>query len=140
MRKDREDIKKLYEEGGYSCSQLGKMLGITRQSVHEMLTSMNTTFRKNKQLPFIMYDGLKWTVSKTNGYYRSTTHRKKHLSLHRYVWIKHNGEIPDNTERRPRAYLINFGHGGRSSLQFNTINNLREIFLRGIPSEEEDDG
>lgn len=54
--------------------------------------------------------------------------------------VKDEGEEADNTERRPRAYLINFGHGGRSSLQFNTISNLKEIFLRGIPSEEEDDG
>ncbi|MCK5291830.1 MAG: ThiF family adenylyltransferase [Thermoplasmata archaeon] len=48
------------------------------------------------------------------------------------------GEEADNTERRPRAYLINFGHGGRSSLKFNTINNLKEIFLRNVPEEEED--
>lgn len=53
------------------------------------------------------------------------------------------GEVPDNVERRPRAYLINFGHGGRSSLKFNTINNLKEIFLRAVDdddNEEEDDG
>jgi hypothetical protein len=49
------------------------------------------------------------------------------------------GEVPDNTERRPRAYLINFGHGGRSSLKFNTINNLKEIFLRSVPEEEEEE-
>lgn len=49
------------------------------------------------------------------------------------------GETPDNTERRPRAYLINFGHGGRSALKFNTINNLREIFLRDIEEDNEED-
>jgi hypothetical protein len=93
-REDRYEIKKLYEEGGYSCSQLAKMYGVTRQSIHELLVRIGTKFRKTKTLPFIMYDGLKFTISKTTGYYRSTTHRKTHISLHRYVWEKHNGEIP----------------------------------------------
>ena len=93
-RKDRYEIKRLYEEEGYSCSQLGQMFGVSRQSIHETLVRLNTKFRKTKPLPFLMYDGLKWTISKTTGYYRSTTHRKKHVSLHRYVWEKHNGIIP----------------------------------------------
>lgn len=93
-RPDRHEIQQLYYDG-YSCSQLAKMYGITRQSIHELLTRINTNFRKTKQLPFVMYDGLKWTISKTTGYYRSTTHRKTHVSLHRYVWEKHNGHIPN---------------------------------------------
>ena len=49
------------------------------------------------------------------------------------------GEIRDNIERRPRAYSINFGHGGRSSLKFNTIRNLKEIFLRDVEEEDNED-
>lgn len=94
-RPDRYEIKRLYEEDGYSCSQLAAMYGITRQSVHELLVRVGTNFRKNKELPFIMYDGRKWTISKSTGYYRCTKSRKVHVSLHRYVWEKHNGPIPD---------------------------------------------
>lgn len=95
MRKDRFEMKRLYENEGYSCTQIGKMFGITRQAAHETLTRAGTIFRKTKQLPFIMFDGIKWTVSKTTGYYRSTVDRKTHVALHRYTWIKYNGEIPD---------------------------------------------
>jgi len=47
------------------------------------------------------------------------------------------GEVPDNIERRPRAYLTNFGHGGRCATTFNTLRSLRSIFMQGI--EEDDD-
>lgn len=94
MRNDRKEIQQKYYEG-YSCSQLSIMYGVTRQSIHSVLTRMGTTFRKTKLLPFIMYDGKKWTVSKTTGYYRSTTDRHTHTSLHRYIWEKHNGKIQD---------------------------------------------
>jgi predicted DNA-binding protein YlxM (UPF0122 family) len=96
MRKDRFELKRLYEEEGYSCTQIATMVGITRQAAHETLTRVGTEFRKNKLLPFILYDGRKWTVSKTSGYYRDTVSRKKHISLHRYVWEKHFGVIPEN--------------------------------------------
>lgn len=94
MRKDRYEFKRLYEEDGYSCTQIGKMFGITRQSAHETLKRVGTIFRKTKLLPFVMYDGRKWTISKSTGYYRDTVERKTHLSLHCYVWEKYNGKIP----------------------------------------------
>jgi hypothetical protein len=93
-RPDRHEIKQLYEQSGYSCSQLAKMYGVTRQSIHELLTRLNTNFRKTKPLPFIVYDNIKFTISKSTGYYRSTTDRKKQVVLHRYVWEKNFGEIP----------------------------------------------
>jgi hypothetical protein len=93
MRKDRKEIQEKYYEG-YSCSQLATMYGVTRQSIHSVLTRLKTNFRKTQLLPFIMYDDKKWTISKTTGYYRATTDRKKHVSLHRYVWEKYNGAIP----------------------------------------------
>jgi uncharacterized protein YjcR len=93
-RPDRYEIKRLYEEGGFSCSQLAKMYGVTRQSIHELLTRLNTQFRKTKPLPFVIFNGRKFTISSSTGYYRCTKSRKKHISLHRYVWETHYGEIP----------------------------------------------
>lgn len=49
------------------------------------------------------------------------------------------GEEPNNTERRPRAYLMNFGHGGRAGTVFNTIRNLRSIFLQGLEEDDDDE-
>lgn len=53
---------------------------------------------------------------------------------------REEGEIPDSTQRRPRAFLMNFGHGGRSSTVFNTIRNLKNVFLADVPEEEDEDG
>ena len=39
------------------------------------------------------------------------------------------GDDVSNEERRPRANLIHFGHGGRFSTTFNTPNNLGKIYV-----------
>jgi len=49
---------------------------------------------------------------------------------------REQGEEGNNTERRPRAYAMNFGHGGRSATQFNTYRSLTDIF---VEESEEDD-
>lgn len=46
------------------------------------------------------------------------------------------GAVRNNIERRPRAYAMNFGHGGRAATKFNTIRNLSGIF---VEETEEDD-
>lgn len=93
-RIDAKQIKELYTQG-YSCSEIGKMLGATRQAIWEKMKHAGIETRKKKLLPFVMYDGKKWTISKTTGYYRLTNSRKKHISLHRYVYEKEKGAIPD---------------------------------------------
>ncbi|MGD9381817.1 MAG: ThiF family adenylyltransferase [Candidatus Thorarchaeota archaeon] len=50
---------------------------------------------------------------------------------------REHGEAGNDVERRPRAYAMNFGHGGRASTQFNTIRNLSNIFVE--ESKEDDD-
>jgi len=93
VRTDREEMQKLYYSG-LSLSQVGKVYSLTRQSVYETLLRFKTTFRKKVFLPFVIYDNKKWTISKTTRYYRSTTNRKRHISLHRCVWEKERGKIP----------------------------------------------
>lgn len=92
-RIDTKQVEKLYTQG-YSCAEIGKMLGATRQAIWEKLKNAGIETRKKKQLPFIMYDSKKWTISKTTGYYRLTNSRKVHISLHRYVYEKEKGMIP----------------------------------------------
>ena len=89
---------KLYSEAyevykkGHSLEDVGKMFGMSRQSVYAAFKLRGYKLRKKKELPFIIYDGIKWTTS-MYGYLRATS-RKKHLSLHRYVWEKEYGPIP----------------------------------------------
>ena len=85
---------------------------MSRQAVWERLKRNNVEMRTKKVLPFIIYDGLKFTISK-NGYYRATR-RDKHVSLHRYKYQKEVGKIPE-------GYDIHHKDGNKLN---NAIDNL----------------
>jgi hypothetical protein len=90
-RLDIKEIEKLYNQG-FSCSDIGKMLGASRQAVWEKMLHAKVETRKKKIFPYIIYDGIKFTKSEY-GYYRATN-RDKHISLQRYKWEKEVGKIP----------------------------------------------
>ena len=81
-----------YYKTGLSLEDVGKIYGISRQSVYASFKCRNFELRKKKTLPFIIVDGLKFTI-RYDGYYYCTTNDT--LSLHKYNWIKKNGEIPE---------------------------------------------
>lgn len=111
---ETEIIIELYAQG-YSCEKIAAMHSMTRQSVWERLRRKNINLRSKIILPFIIYDGIKFTPS-DNGYYRATS-RKKHVSLHRYKYMKEVGKIPD-------GYDIHHKDGNK---QNNKIENLECI-------------
>lgn len=87
-----EDIIDLYNQG-YSCEKIANIYNMSRQAVHERLKRNKVEMRTKKVLPYIMYDGIKFTRSSTTCYYRSTQ-RDKHITLHRYKYEKEKGSIP----------------------------------------------
>ena len=99
MKKRVSDLK--YQEmynlylDGLSLQQVGKAYGVTRQSVYDGFKTRGFKLRNKKLLPFVIIDGLKFT--KTNyGYWYCTT--KESYSLHRHVWEKENGPLPEGYE------------------------------------------
>jgi len=92
-RLDIKEIEKLYTEG-YSCGQIGKMLGATRQAVWGKMRRAEVQIREKKTLPFYTYNGYKFTISKSTGYYRCTIPKTGRIQLHRYVWETERGKIP----------------------------------------------
>lgn len=111
---------KLYEEmyqkysEGYSLSEVGKMFGMTRQSVYSGFKRRNYKLRKKKKLPFITYKGVKFTL-RNHGYY-SRTDGDREL-MHRFVWVDKKGEIP-------KGYDIHHVDGDKTN---NDIKNLECI-------------
>lgn len=91
----------LYEEmyqhykRGLSLQEVARMYGMTRQSVYEGFKRRGLKSRQKKQLPFLTYDGIKFTL-RNHGYY-SRTDGDREL-MHRYIWIKERGEIPEGYE------------------------------------------
>lgn len=87
--------QELYEwyEKGYSLAQIGKMFGTTRQSVYAGFKCRGFKLRQKVELPFQMFNGIKFTLRNT-GYYGMTNGDR--TSMHRFVWEFHNGKIPNN--------------------------------------------
>lgn len=77
---------------GFSLSEVGKMYGMTRQSVFAGFKLRKYELRKKKKLPYQIFDGLKFTL-RNHGYYSRTNGDR--CLMHRYVWEKENGLIPD---------------------------------------------
>lgn len=89
----------LYEEmyseykKGFSLSEVGKMYGVSRQSVYSGFKCRKFKMREKKKLPFLTFNGIKFTL-RNNGYYGRTDKDRK--LMHRYVWEYYNSEIPKN--------------------------------------------
>lgn len=93
-RLDIKQIEKLYGQG-YSCGEVAKMIGATRQAVWGLMKSHKVKTRLKKILPFYIYNGYKFTISKSTGYYRCTIPKMGRVLLHRYVWETERGKILD---------------------------------------------
>ena len=76
---------------GYSLSQVGQMYGMTRQSVHSGFKCRGYKLREKKNLPFLSFMGIRFTL-RNNGYYGRTDGDRG--LMHRYVWDFHRGQIP----------------------------------------------
>lgn len=85
-----KDMYKQYQKG-YSLSEVGKMFGVTRQSVYEMFRIRDLKLREKKKLPFLTFNNKKYTL-RNNGYYGLTY--GKRTMMHRDVWEFHISTIP----------------------------------------------
>jgi hypothetical protein len=81
---------KTYQEG-YSLEQVGRMYGITRQSVYIGFSRRGFKLREKVKLPFLMFNGIKFTLRNT-GYYGRTDGGRE--MMHRFVWEHQKGKIP----------------------------------------------
>ena len=94
--KETEKMVLLYGEG-YSYEDIGKMYGVTRQAIWERLVGAGCKSREKKVLPFVMYNGIKWTVAKSHGYFRNTDRTTRgELLLHRYKYEVEIGVVPND--------------------------------------------
>lgn len=85
----------MYEQykKGFSLAEVGRMYGMTRQSVFIGFKRRNFEMRTIEPLPFLMFNGNKYTL-RNNGYYGMTY--GKRTMMHRDVWEHHKGKIPPN--------------------------------------------
>lgn len=78
---------------GLSLEQVAKQIGVTRQCIYKAFKKRGFVLRGVNFRPHQFYDGKKFTL-RNNGYYSLTTDER--TLMHRYVWQKEIGEIPDN--------------------------------------------
>lgn len=87
-----ESMYHVYKKG-YSLSEVGRMYGMTRQSVFAGFKCRGYELREKTVLPFLMFNEKKYTL-RNMGYYGKTD--GKRTLMHRDVWEHHNGAIPEN--------------------------------------------
>jgi hypothetical protein len=90
--KTTNEMFSLYEDG-YSIAQVAKAFGVSRQSVFERFKRAEKILRSKKKLPFIIFNGKKYTL-RNNGYMACTDGERS--LMHRDVWCFHNGNIPED--------------------------------------------
>jgi len=78
---------------GMSLEQVGKEIGVTRQCLYKAFKRRGYQLRSPNFQPYQFYDGHKFSL-RNHGYYEKTTGDRE--LMHRYVWQKVNGEIPQN--------------------------------------------
>ena len=86
-----DDAYQLYIDG-LSLEQVAAHLSVTRQCVFKAFKERGLQLRGVNFRPYQFYDGKKFTLRNT-GYYSLTTDDRG--LMHRYVWEKEVGEIPD---------------------------------------------
>lgn len=93
-RESTKEMMQLYSDG-YSFEDIGNAYGLSRQAVWERLSRRSDFVSRTKKiLPFIVADGIKFTPNK-KGYYRATR-RDRFISLHRYLYEREYGELPED--------------------------------------------
>ena len=91
--------KSIYDEAykiyldGHSLDQVAKKLCVTRQCVYKAFKQRGFMLRGANFQPEQIYDGKKFTL-RNHGYFALTN--GKRTLMHRYVWEKEKGLIPDN--------------------------------------------
>jgi hypothetical protein len=89
--KKYDDAYELYLDG-MSLEQVANEINVSRQCVFKAFTKRGFALRGTNFKPHQIYDGKKFTLRNT-GYYSLTTSNR--MLMHRYVWEKENGKIPD---------------------------------------------
>jgi hypothetical protein len=87
-----DEAYKVYLEG-YSLNQVAQQLNVTRQCVFKAFKKRGFMLRGVNYQPKQVYDGKTFTLRNT-GYFSLTTGNR--TLMHRYVWEKEKGAIPDN--------------------------------------------
>lgn len=91
-RLDKYDRAYLRYQEGQTLAQVAGGLGVTRQSVYDCFKLRGFVLRTPNHRPAQWYDGKKFTL-RAHGYYELTIAPR--TLMHRYVWTKERGAIPD---------------------------------------------
>ena len=128
MTENYDKYAEMYElyKSGKSLAEVGKEFEITRQAVYVGFKRRNYILRARNQQPYQIKDGIKFTL-RNRGYYAATTGDRQ--LMHRYVWEKHNGEIPPNHD----IHHIDHDRGNNdiSNLELYTKSDHARLFSTG---------
>ena len=116
-RKDSQ-AEQMYVEyqKGYSLTQIAQMFNVTRQSVYIIFKRRGLELRKKQLLPYLYFNGKKYTLRNT-GYYGRTDGER--TLMHRDVWESIHGKIP-------KGYDIHHKDKDKSNNDISNLELLRK--------------
>lgn len=79
---------------GRSLTQVAKVYKKTRQAVYDLFRSRGYPLRSKKLKGLQILDGIRFTEMK-GGYLRGSMKDGKRITMHKYIWEKHRGPVPD---------------------------------------------
>jgi len=94
VRKNFEAAVSMYNSGA-SIEEVADAHNMSRQSMWKILQRRAVQMRAAVPAPALMVDGVKYSL-REHGYFAETKGRRSYL--HRDVWEKHNGPIPEGFE------------------------------------------
>jgi hypothetical protein len=80
---------------GKSIEEVAAVYGELPCVVYEKMRRRGYEFRHKPRHPTVVVDGIKFSYSPQKNVWRSTNRDGQILRLHRYLWEKSNGPIPD---------------------------------------------
>lgn len=77
---------------GYSLSEIGNAMSVTRQNVYKILKLRGIQLRTVNPAPYVLWGGRKFSI-REHGYYADTCDDRSYL--HRCIWEYNFGTIPE---------------------------------------------
>lgn len=102
-----------------SLEQVGNVYHKSRQAVYDLFKSRGYELRHKEYKGLQVLDGINFTLTE-DGYLRGTLNKKR-ITMHRYIWEKNFGPIPE-------------GHGIKFKDEDRTNNSLDNLELIKIPN------
>lgn len=114
-RKNNDIVKAMYAMylTGKSIEDVAKVYRKTRQAAYDQFKARGFKLRSKQMKGLQVLDGIKFTLMKS-GYLRGSVPGRGRMTMHKYLWEKHRGEVPP-------GHNLHFKDGNRENVSLENL-------------------